>query len=154
MMVVRQPMVPHYPTMITDYDPCILIYRSTTAPALLSEEGLYFADSKGLISKVTLSYSFNTLRGRSYYKGPWQVYSTRDYGVRMVLKKDGSGFDTIQTAEGLVGPKYVFVRFVNRRFVLEDAFIMDECPRDFYIHWIDRYGGVQCQPLRQNYKQT
>lgn len=49
MSIVRQPMVPHYPAMIVGYDPCILIYRKNDAPALTSEEGLYLADSKGLI---------------------------------------------------------------------------------------------------------
>lgn len=153
MSLIRQPMVPHYPAMISGYDPCILIYRKNTAPALTTEEGLYFADSKGLIQNV-VSLPFSNLIGRSYFKGDWQSYSTDDDGVRKVLKKDGSGFDTIQTTAGIDNPKYVFVKFTNNRYVLEEAFILDECPRDFYLHWIDRYGGVQCQPLRQNYKQT
>lgn len=160
MSIVRQPMVPHYPAMISGYYPCILIYRKNTAPALTSEEGLYLADSKGLIfimmpSAYSEGTDFKNLRGCSYYKSfwwPFTEFSTQ--GVRKVLKKDGSGFDTIETTEGIVDPKYVFVKFTNGRYVLEDAFILDECPRDFYLHWIDRYGGVQCQPLRQNYKQT
>lgn len=49
MSIVRQPMVPHYPAMIAASAPCILIYRKNDAPALTSEEGLYLADSKGLI---------------------------------------------------------------------------------------------------------
>lgn len=77
-----------------------------------------------------------------------------DDGTRKVLTQNGTGFETIKTTPGFVNPKYVFVKFTNNRYVLEDAFILDECPRDFYLHWIDRYGGVQCQPLRQNYKQT
>lgn len=160
MAIVRQPMVPHYPTNILGYYPSILIYRKNDAPALTSEEGLWFADSKGLIQIMLPSgYSdpidLKNLRGCSYYRSIWWMYTQFYFeGVRKVLKEDGSGFDTIQTTEDIVNPKYVFVKFTNNRYVLEDAFILDECPRDFYLHWIDRYGGVQCQPLRQNYKQT
>lgn len=159
MSIVRQPMVPHYPAMIVGYSPCILIYRKHDAPALTSEEGLYLADSKGLIQIMMPSgYSdpidFKNLRGCSYFTSWWQYTEFVEDGTRKVLKKDGSGFDTIETTAGIVNPKYVFVKFTNNRYVLEDAFILDECPRDFYLHWIDRYGGVQCQPLRQNYKQT
>ena len=49
MSLVRQPMVPHYPANIVGYDSCILVYRKNTAPALKPEEGLWLADSKGLI---------------------------------------------------------------------------------------------------------
>lgn len=98
---------------------------------------------------------FENLRGCSYFRSLWWLYTEfYEEGARKVLKKDGTGFETIQTPEGIVDPKYVFVKFTNDIYVLEDAFILDECPRDFYLHWIDRYGGVQCQPLRQNYKQT
>lgn len=152
MCIVRQPMVPHYPAMIAGYDPCVLVYRKNGAAALQSEEGLWLADSKGLIQKM-MSSPFGNLRGCSYFRIFWQDTDIYEEGVRKVLKPDGSGFDTIQTTEGIVNPKYVFVRYAFR-YVLEDAFILDECPRDFYLHWIDRYGGVQCQPLRQNYKQT
>lgn len=96
---------------------------------------------------------FENLRGCSYFRSLWWLYTEfYEEGARKVLKKDGTGFETIQTPEGIVDPKYVFVKFTNDIYVLEDAFILDECPRDFYLHWIDRYGGVQCQPLRQNYK--
>lgn len=151
--LVRQPLVPHYPADIWGYDPCILVYRKKNAPALQSEEGLWFADSEGLIQKM-MSQEFDSIIGCSYFKGVWQESGIFDGGLRKVLKPDGSGFDTIETPAGVVNPKYVFVKFTNNRYVLEDAFILDECPRDFYLHWIDRYGGVQCQPLRQNYKQT
>lgn len=158
--IVRQPMVPHYPAMIGGYSPCILIYRKNDAPALTPEEGLWFADSKGL-KQIMLPSSFSdpidlkNLRGCSYFKSMfWQYTEFYDNGTRKVLKNDGSGFDTIQTTDGFDNPKYVLVKFTNNRYVLEDAFILDVCPRDFYLHWIDRYGGVQCQPLRQNYKQT
>lgn len=149
--IVRQPMVPHYPAMVFCYDPCILVHRKNNAPALQTEEGLWLADSKGLIQNMMSSY--NNLRGRSYFSSFWQDTDIYDPGVRKVLKKNGSGFDTIEVTTGIVNPKYVFVRYTSR-YVLEDAFILDECPGDFYLHWIDRYGGVQCQPLRQNYKQT
>lgn len=149
--IVRQPMVPHYPAMVFCYDPCILVYRKNNAPALQTEEGLWLADSKGLIQNMMSSY--NNLRGRSYFSSFWQDTDVYDPGVRKVLKKDGSGFDTIEVTGGIVKPKYVFVRYTSR-YTIEDAFILDECPGDFYLHWIDRYGGVQCQPLRQNYKQT
>lgn len=149
--IVRQPMVPHYPAMVFCYDPCILVYRKNNAPALQTEEGLWLADSKGLIQNMMSSY--NNLRGRSYFSSFWQDTDVYDPGVRKVLKKDGSGFDTIEVTDGIVKPKYVFVRYTSR-YTIEDAFILDECPGDFYLHWIDRYGGVQCQPLRQNYKQT
>ena len=152
MSIVRQPMLPHYPANIIGYDPCILIYRKNNAPDLKTEEGIWFADSKGLILNM-MSIDFD-LKGRSYFKGVWQETDVDDRGVRKVLKKDGSGFDTIETTAGIVNPKYVFVKFNKNKYILEDAFILDECPRDFYLHWIDRYGGVQCQPLRQNYKQT
>lgn len=157
--IIRQPMVPHYPAMIPGYYPCILIYRKHDAPALTSEEGLWLADSKGLIMIMLPSaYSdpidLKNLRGCSYFRSWWSYTDFSIDGTRKVLKKDGSGFDTIQTTEDIVDPKYVFVKITNNGYVLEDAFIMDECPRDFYLHWIDRYGGVQCQPLRQNYKQT
>lgn len=155
MSLVRQPLVPHYPAMVWGYDPTLLIYRSSTAPALTIEEGLYLADSKGLIANAESSV-FENLRGISYYKGTWQDTEIEafDNGTRKVLTQNGTGFETIKTTPGFVNPKYVFVKFTNKRYVLEDAFILDECPRDFYLHWIDRYGGVQCQPLRQNYKQT
>lgn len=149
--IVRQPMVPHYPAMVFCYDPCILLYRKNNAPALQTEEGLWLADSKGLIQNMMSSY--NNLRGRSYFSSFWQDTDVYDPGVRKVLKKDGSGFDTIEVTDGIVKPKYVFVRYTSR-YTIKDAFILDECPGDFYLHWIDRYGGVQCQPLRQNYKQT
>ena len=152
MCIVRQPMVPHYPAMIFGYDPCILVYRKNNAGPLQTEEGLWLADSKGLIQKM-VSSEFNNVNGRWYYKGAWQDTDVFDNGERKVLKKDGSGFDTIETTAGIVNPKYVFVRY-DSKYILEDAFILDECTRDFYLHWIDRYGGVQCQPLRQNYKQT
>ena len=155
MSIVRQPMVPHYPANIEGYNTSLLIYRSTTAPDLTPEEGLYAADSKGLILKMESSV-FNNLRGISYYKNTWWDTQIEmfDNGTRKVLTQNGTGFETIKTTPGFVNPKYVFVKFTNNRYVLEDAFILDECPRDFYLHWIDRYGGVQCQPLRQNYKQT
>lgn len=149
--IVRQPMVPHYPAMVFCYDPCILLYRKNNAAPLQTEEGLWLADSKGLIQNMMSSY--NNLRGRSYFSSFWQDTDVYDPGVRKVLKKDGSGFDTIEVTGGIVKPKYVFVRYTSR-YTIEDAFILDECPGDFYLHWIDRYGGVQCQPLRQNYKQT
>ena len=155
MSIVRQPMVPHYPANIEGYDTTLLIYRSSTAPALTPEEGLYAADSKGLFMKMESS-AFENLRGISYYRNTWwdtQIEAFDD-GTRKVLTQNGTGFETIKTTPGFVNPKYVFVKFTNNKYVLEDAFILDECPRDFYLHWIDRYGGVQCQPLRQNYKQT
>ena len=152
MCIIRQPMVPHYPAMIWGYDPCILVYRKNNAGPLQTEEGLWLADSKGLIQNM-MSVAFDNLKGRSYFRGAWQDTDVYDRGERKVLKKDGSGFDTIETSAGIVNPKYVFVRY-SSKYILEDAFILDECPRDFYLHWIDRYGGVQCQPLRQNYKQT
>ena len=152
MSIVRQPMVPHYPAAIGGYDPSLLLYRKLNAPALKPDEGLYLADSKGLISKV-LSSELNDLKGCSYFKGFWQDFEGYDEGVRKILKPDRQGFDTIEVPYGIINPKYVFVKYTSR-YVLEDAFILDECPRDFYIHWLDRYGGVQCQPLRQNYKQT
>lgn len=151
MCIVRQPMVPHYPANVWCYDPCILIHRKNNAGPLQTEEGLWLADSGGLIQNMMSS--FGNLRGRQYFKSFWQDTDIYDPGVRKVLKKDGSGFDTIETPAGIVNPKYVFVRYASR-YILEDAFILDECPGDFYLHWIDRYGGVQCQPLRQNYKQT
>lgn len=155
MSIVRQPMVPHYPTNIEGYKATLHIYRSTTAPDLTPEEGLYLADSKGLIWNI-VSSDFNSIRGRSYFKDTWQDTQVEafDDGTRKVLTQNGTGFETIKTTPGFVNPKYVFVKFTNNKYVLEDAFILDECPRDFYLHWIDRYGGVQCQPLRQNYKQT
>ena len=155
MSIVRQPMVPHYPANIEGYNTTLLIYRSSTAPALTIEEGLYAADSKGLFMKLASSV-FENLRGISYYRNTWQDTQIEafDDGTRKVLTQNGTGFETIKTTPGFVNPKYVFVKFTNKKYVLEDAFILDECPRDFYIHWIDRYGGVQCQPLRQNYKQT
>lgn len=151
MCIVRQPMTPRYPAMVWCYDPCVLIYRKYNAAALQSEEGLWLADSKGLIKNMYSS--FGNLMGRQYLKSFWQDTDIYEGGVRKVLKKDGSGFDTIEVTAGIVNPKYVFVRYTSK-YILEDAFILDECPRDFYLHWIDRYGGVQCQPLRQNYKQT
>lgn len=155
MSIVRQPMVPRYPANIEGYNPTLLIYRSSDAPALTIEEGLWLADSKGLITKMESSV-FENLRGISYYRNTWQDTQIEafDNGTRKVLTQNGTGFETIKTTPGFVNPKYVFVKFTNNRYVLEDAFILDECPRDFYLHWIDRYGGVQCQPLRQNYKQT
>ena len=155
MSIVRQPMVPHYPANIEGYSTTLLIYRSSTAPALTPEEGLYAADSKGLFMKMESSV-FENLRGISYYRNTWQDTQIEvfDDGTRKVLTQNGTGFETIKTTPGFVNPKYVFVKFTNNKYVLEDAFILDECPRDFYLHWIDRYGGVQCQPLRQNYKQT
>lgn len=150
--IVRQPMVPHYPAGIAGYDPCILVHKKYNWGSLQSEEGLWLADSKGLIQKV-LSSQFDNLISPTYFKSWWQDIDVYDEGVRKVLKKDGTGFDTIETTAGIVNPKYVFVRYTYK-YILEDAFILDECPRDFYLHWIDRYGGVQCQPLRQNYKQT
>ena len=159
MSIVRQPMVPHYPAMIVGYTPCILIYRKNDAHDLTPEEGLWFADSKGLIQIMMPSaYSdpidFKNLRGCSYFKSWWQYTEFYEDGTRKVLTQNGVGFETIKTTDGIVNPKYVFVKFTKGKYVLEDAFILDECPRDFYLHWIDRYGGVQCQPLRQNYKQT
>ena len=151
MCIVRQPMVPHYPANVWCYDPCILVHRKYNAGPLKTEEGLWLADSNGLIQNKLSS--FDNLIGRQYFSSFWQDTELYDDGTRKVLKKDGSGFDTIETTPGFVNPKYVFVRYVSK-YILEDAFILDECPRDFYIHWIDRYGGVQCQPLRQNYKQT
>lgn len=155
MSIVRQPMVPHYPANIEGYNTTLLIYRSSDAPALTPEEGLWLADSKGLFLKMESSV-FENLRGISYYRNTWQdtELGMFDDGTRKVLTQNGSGFETIKTTPGLVNPKYVFVKFTKNKYVLEDVFILDECPRDFYLHWIDRYGGVQCQPLRQNYKQT
>ena len=155
MSIVRQPMVPHYPADIEGYVTTLLIYRSSTAPALTPDEGLYAADSKGLFMKMESSV-FENLRGISYYRNTWQDTQIEvfDDGTRKVLTQNGTGFETIKTTPGFVNPKYVFVKFTNNKYILEDAFILDECPRDFYLHWIDRYGGVQCQPLRQNYKQT
>lgn len=152
MSIIRQPMVPRYPVMLAGYDPCILIYRSKNAPDLKPDEGLYFADSKGLI-QLDMSTPFNSLRGRSYFKDVWYEINRHDPGVRKVLSADKKSLETIEVTPGIVNPKYVFVRYTFR-YVLEDAFFMDKCPRDYYLYWIDRYGGVQCQPLRQNYKQT
>lgn len=70
MSIVRQPMVPHYPTNIEGYKATLHIYRSTTAPDLTPEEGLYLADSKGLIWNI-VSSDFNSIRGRSYFKDTW-----------------------------------------------------------------------------------
>ena len=151
MCIVRQPMVPHYPANVFCYDPCILVHRRYNAGPLNTEEGLWLADSKGLVKNMTPS--FGNLMGRQYFSSFWQDTDLYDDGTRKVLKKDGSGFDTIEVTPGIVNPKYVFVRYTSK-YILEDAFFLDECPGDFYLHWIDRYGGVQCQPLRQNYKQT
>lgn len=70
MSIIRQPMVPHYPANILCYNPTILIYRSDTAPDLTIEEGLWLADSKGLVSNG-LGYDFNSLRGLSYFRDTW-----------------------------------------------------------------------------------
>ena len=70
MSIVRQPMVPHYPANIEGYSTTLLIYRSSTAPALTPEEGLYAADSKGLFMKMESSV-FENLRGISYYRNTW-----------------------------------------------------------------------------------
>ena len=69
MSIVRQPMLPHYPANIIGYDPCILIYRKNNAPDLKTEEGIWFADSKGLILNM-MSIDFD-LKGRSYFIGVW-----------------------------------------------------------------------------------
>lgn len=76
MSIVRQPMVPHYPAMIAGYYPCILIYRKNDAPALKPEEGLWIADSKGLMwimmpSAYSDPIDFKNLRGCSYFKSWW-----------------------------------------------------------------------------------
>ena len=70
MSLIRQPMVPHYPANIAGYDPCLLFYRKNAAPALKPEEGLYFADSKGLIQNMG-SLLFENLSGRWYFKDSW-----------------------------------------------------------------------------------
>lgn len=70
MSIVRQPMVPHYPANIVGYNTSFFIYRSTTAPDLTIEEGLWLADSKGLTT-FPLSPDFNSLRGRSYFGNTW-----------------------------------------------------------------------------------
>lgn len=80
MSIVRQPMVPHYPTNIIGFDPCILIYRGNDAPDLTILEGLYYADSKGLIqimmpSVFSEEIGFQNLRGCSYYKSAWWMYT-------------------------------------------------------------------------------
>ena len=49
MCIVRQPMVPHYPANVWCYDPCILVHRKYNAGPLKTEEGLWLADSNGLI---------------------------------------------------------------------------------------------------------
>ena len=84
--IVRQPMVPHYPADILCYNPTLLIYRSDTAHDLTIEEGLYLADSKGLIHNV-LGSDFNSLRGRSYFSDTWQDTQVEafDDGTRKVL---------------------------------------------------------------------
>lgn len=67
MSIVRQPMTPRYPANIVGYNPTLLIYRSDTAPDLTTEEGLWVADSKGLIVNI-LGSDLNSLRGISYFK--------------------------------------------------------------------------------------
>lgn len=63
-------MVPHYPANIEGYNTTLLIYRSSDAPALTPEEGLWLADSKGLFLKMESSV-FENLRGISYYRNTW-----------------------------------------------------------------------------------
>lgn len=60
--IVRQPMVPHYPANVFCYDPCILVHRKYNAGPLQPEEGLWLADSKGLIKNMLSS--FGNLTGR------------------------------------------------------------------------------------------